>query len=158
MTVRADHDLSPQMRERYGVDRNPWPARLVGLAVAVVFGGLLAYAVFNVLNDRVESRLLLWEQPQPDLVDITFEVRRPNDLTVVCALRAQDADRVDLGYATTSVPAGATVSRHTYPLRVLGPALYVEVLGCAENEPELRVPEPAFPPGVLAPQQPWTAP
>lgn len=158
MAVLADHELSPQMRERYGLDRNPWPARLVSLAVTVVFGGLLVYAVVNVLGDRVESRLLLWQQPQADLVDITFEVRRPNDLAVVCALRAQDTDRVDLGYATTAVPAGATISRHSYPLRVLGPALYVEVLGCAQNEQELRVPPPAFPPGVVPPQQPWTAP
>lgn len=157
MAVRAAEQMTPAMRERYGLDRNPWPLRIVaGLAVAG-YAAILVFFATLITDQPIATSLLVWQQPQPqpDRLDITFDVNKPEGLSVTCALRAQDANRVDVGYATTELDAAPGYVQSTYSMRVLAPAQYVEVLGCGPQP--LRVPPPAFPPGIAAPEQPWTA-
>ena len=149
-------ELSPQMRQRYGYDRNPWPARLVAIALVLGYGAIVGWVAFNVSKDPIDVRVLVWSQPLPERVDLTFEVQRPADLAVTCALRAQDDDRTDLGYAQADIPAGRATVRTTYLLHTLGPAKYVEVLACVDAAQPERLPQPNFPPGVVPPTQPWT--
>jgi hypothetical protein len=144
------------MRSRYGLDRNPWPVRIGAAAVVVVFLGLLAGVAVLATGTPVSSRLLLWQQQGPDRVDVTFEVRRPATVAVTCVIRAQDSDRVDVGYASTELPPGAEYEQETFRLRVLAPASVVEVLGCGPAGEPLRVQPAAFPPGVVPPAQPWS--
>ena len=158
MASPGAEQLSRQMRERYGFDRNPWPARALALTLVLGYAAIVGWVVLNVAKDPIETRVLVWSQPLPDRVDVAFEVRRPADLAVTCALRAQDDDRTDLGYAQVDVPAGEATVRQTYPLRVLGPAKYVEVLACVDAAKPERLPQPGFPPSVVPPTQPWTQP
>ena len=156
MAQQGRQEYSPQMRQRYGLDRNPWPARIIVGAVIVAFAAVLVLFAVRLTSQPIEARLLVWQQPQPDRLDITFEMNRPEGLAVACVLRAQDADRVDVGYATVSVPGGPGYVQQTYSMRVIAPAGTVEILGCGEAGEQLRVPPPAFPPGVVPPEQPWS--
>jgi len=156
MAADAGGPLSPAMRQRYGMDRNRWPARAAAALALLVYVAALGYIALQVTDRPIEARLLVWQQPQPDRVDITFEVRKPEGLAVTCVLRAQDGDRVDLGYAQTDLAAAPGYVQQTYRMRVIGPAGGIEILGCGPQGEPQRVPPPAFPPGVVPPDQPWT--
>jgi len=156
MGSSAAGELSPAMRERYGLDRSPWPGRLLAIAVITGFVAAMVYVGVQLARTPIEAQLLVWQQPSPDRIDITFEVRRPASLDVRCVLRAQDADRVDVGYAEALVPAGSNYVQQTYQMRVIAPVGVVEILGCGDAGQPQRVPPPAFPPGVVPPEQPWS--
>jgi hypothetical protein len=103
------------------------------------------------------TRLLSWKAMGSDHVTITFQAEPDATLPVTCILRAQDSNRIDLGYATITIPptADQDMVLRTYNLRTLAPAYTAELLGCeAGGTP--RVPGPQFPPGVVPPAQPWT--
>ena len=149
-------DLSPRMRERYGLDRrNPWPV-VLGVAFAVTFTAALAFVAYNVLSPGLQPKLLAWNVVGADRVDVTFEVRRSASADVYCVIRAQDETRADLGYAVVPLPRGTTYVQETYPLHTLAPAFVVELLACSAGGPPQRVPPPQFPPGVVPPEQPWS--
>lgn len=156
MSSTSTLQLSEQMQERYGSQRVPWTVRIL---VAIAVAGYLAAAVWafsQMAGDPVRAKLLTWTQPQADLVEVTFEVERRGGVAVDCILRAQDIQRVDIGYAEMTVPAGPDYLQQRYPLRVLGPAAVVEVLACVPEGETPRVPTRQFPPGVVPPEQPWT--
>lgn len=144
------------MRERYGVNRRSWGTVLLVGVVVVAFFLALAFIVFAFSTDRVQSRLLAWEIVSDDRVDITFEVRPPDDRDVVCVLRAQDSTRADVGYARAVIPGGTAYVNLTYSLRTLIPAYTAELLECGFAD-SLDVVPTQFPPGVVPPEQPWQA-
>lgn len=152
--------LSPAMRERYGLDRRPVGRSFAVGVLVVVFIGILVWVGFALTRSTVQSRLVAWDDLAADRVDITFEVLRDPTDEVTCVLRSQDRRHIDVGYATVVVPAdpgGAEIVQPTYSLRTLAPAYTAELLGC-EVTGELHVVGPQFPPGVVPPVQPWTAP
>jgi len=157
MQTRATDQVSPAMRQRYGLDRNPWPARILCGFLVLGYGAVLVLVAGRTTEQQVDARMLVWQQPLPDRVDVTFAVNRPPELALTCVLRAQDADRIDVGYAEVDLPSGAANLQQTYPLRVLGPTSIVELLACGPSGEPMRVPPPAFPPGVAIPEQPWSA-
>ncbi len=148
--------LSPQMQARYGMDRRPIGTWIAAAVLVVAFVGALAFVAIGVTGNPIEFRLVAWSVAGPDRVDVTFSVNRPADAPVTCVLRAQDDNRIDLGYAVTEIPAGGTDELITYPMRTLAPAFTVELLGCSVDGLPGVVP-PQFPPGVVPPEQPWTA-
>lgn len=144
------------MRARYGLGRRNWTTLALIVVAVVAFGIALIFLVFSLSSDRVQSRLLAWEIVSDDRVDITFEVRPPDDRQVSCVLRAQDVTRADVGYATVLIPTGTSYFIDTYPMRTLIPAYTAELLGCGFAD-SLNVVPPQFPPGVVPPDQPWQA-
>jgi hypothetical protein len=148
--------LSPEMRARYGMDRRPIGTWIAATVLIVAFVGALAFVAVGVTGNPIEFRLVSWKVIGPDRVDVTFSVSRPADSTVTCIIRAQDENRIDLGYAVTEIPAGTTGELITYPLRTLAPAFAVELLGCSVDGPPGVAP-PQFPPSVVPPGQPWSA-
>ena len=153
----APSDLSPDMRQRYGLDRPsraPWIAS--GILVAA-FVGAMAFVGFQVLSPSVGYSLLAWNVVAEDRVDVTFEVERSAEADVYCVLRAQDSGHADVGYAVVPLARGTTYVQETYPLRTLAPAYVVEVLACEAGAPPQRVLPPQFPAGVVPPEQPWTS-
>ncbi len=148
--------LSPEMRARYGLDRRPLGTWIASAAAIVVFVGALVFVWLNVRGNPIEFRLVAWEVQAPDHVEVTISIDRPADTEVTCVIRAQDANRIDLGYATVAIPPGSPDVLLDYSLRTLAPAFTVELLGCSvEGVP--GVPPPQFPPGVVPPEQPWAA-
>lgn len=159
--VRAKYPPSPQqmsleMRRRYGLAASPWPRRVGVGVVLCLYAAVVCWVAVSLSDRPVTSRLLLWSQPAADRVDVTFEVRRPPGTEVECLVRAQDNERIDVGYARVILPAGTEYAQQTYRLRVLGPAMVAEVLDCQPVGEVLRAPGPQFPPGVAPPEQPWS--
>ena len=142
------------MQERYGLNRSPIGRRIGVFALAVTFAGVLVFVFFGVTSNPVDSRLVAWDDVAPDRVNITISVKRPADAEVTCVLRAQDANRIDLGYATVVLPPGEAELFVDYSLRTIAPAYTAELLGCAIDGPP-AVPPPQFPPGVVPPAQPY---
>ena len=142
------------MRERYGLDRSPVGRRIAVLVLAVAFAGVLVFVFFGVTSNPVDARLVAWDDVAPDRVDITVSVKRPADAEVTCVLRAQDSNRIDLGYATVVLPPGDAELLVDYSMRTIAPAFTAELLGCAVDGPPGVAP-PQFPPGVVPPAQPY---
>jgi hypothetical protein len=101
----------------------------------------------------VSSRLLAFKVINDHKVNISVEVSRPKSTTTYCVLRAQNANRVDVGYSTVTVVAGQTTVAFDYTLNTESQAVLAEVLNCSATLP-MRVPPPNFPPGVKIPSQP----
>lgn len=145
--------LSPEMARRYGLDRTPIVARLVSIVVIAAFAGVLGWIGLS-MTTAVKTRVLTWDDSARDHVTVDVEVQREGTAPLECALRAQDRTHIDTGYAIVDVPAGSDTVQWSYALRTIAPAFTVEVLGCAPPG-ELRVAPPQFPPGVVAPSQPY---
>lgn len=146
------------MQERYGLDRRP-VGRWVAITVVIVaFIAVLALVTVRISDGAVQTRLITWGIVGPDRVDITYQVQPDPDASIECVLRAQDVNRIDVGYARVTIPPrpADNVAISTFSLRTLAPAYTVELLGCAVGGTP-RVPPPQFPPGVVPPEQPFTA-
>ena len=142
------------MQHRYGLDRRP-VGRWIAVALLVLaFAIALAVVARALTKAPVDGTLVTWQAVAPDRVDARIQVRRAQDVPVTCVLRAQDFNRVDVGYATIEVPVGGTQVELPYSLRTLAPATITELLGCSEDGTP-RVTPPQFPPGVVAPAQPY---
>ena len=122
----------------------------------LIFASAIMFVTFSLAQKEIQFRLLAWDANSPEKVDINFEVRKPADLAVTCVLRAQDKNRIDVGYAEVNVSAGSDYNQLTYPLRTLAPAYTAEVLTCVQQGEPTRVPGPQFPAGVAPPEQPWS--
>ena len=150
--------LPPDLQARYGIGRRSWLPLLAGVIGAAAFVAALAFVTFNLVSPKVTYTLLAWNDISADRVDVTFDMRRAEDWDVYCVIRAQDESRIDVGYAVVGIPRGTSYEQITYPLRTLAPAFVVEVLACEAGQPPTRVVPPQFPPGVVPPEQPWSAP
>lgn len=148
--------LSPEMQARYGMDRRPVGTWILVGVLLIAFVAILAFVTTRITSNPIEFRLVSWEVVSSDRVDVVFSVSKPEDATVTCVVRAQDSNRIDLGYATVVIEPGSAGELVTYPLRTLAPAFTVELLGCSVDGPPGVAP-PQFPPGVVLPEQPWTA-
>ena len=143
------------MQERYGLNQRP-VGRWIGVTiVTILFVAALAYVFVGLTRNSIDSRLVTWDDVAADRVNITFQVRRQATDEVQCVLRAQDEKRNDVGYATVVVPAGQAELVVDYSLRTLAPAYTAELLGCAVGAPP-NVTLPAFPAGVVPPDQPYS--
>ena len=145
-------NLPAHIQLRYGVRRRRVVPVLIGILIAGVVSGSLAYATFRQQNPSVSAQLLTFEIASPTQVNVTWELARGPELPTYCVVRAQDSSRTDVGYVTVTVPGGTEYEQITYPLTTNGQAVLAEVLGCA-NSKNLRVPPANFPPGVKIPEQ-----
>lgn len=147
-----NENLPEHIQLRYGVRRRRVVSVLVGILIAGVVSGSLAYATFRQQNPSVSAQLIAFDVVSPTQVNVTWELARGPELTTYCVVRAQDISRTDVGYATVTVAGGSDYEQVTYPLTTNGQAVLAEVLGCS-NSQNMRVPPANFPPGVKIPDQ-----
>ena len=147
-----DSNLPEHIQLRYGVKRRRVIPVLIGVLIAGVVSGSLAYGAFHQQNPSVSEQLLTFEVVSPTQVNVTWELARGPELATYCVLRAQDISRTDVGYATVMIAGGSEYEQITYPLTTNGQAVLAEVLGCS-NSANMRVPPANFPPGVKIPEQ-----
>jgi hypothetical protein len=139
------------MRARYGLDQRDWPTlAMIGILVAA-FLTIIGWIALTSGSSTVQHRLLSWEIISPTQVNISYEVRPPDNRPIYCVLRAQDVTRTDVGYQIIEIPSGSDYVRQTTTLDTLIAAYTVEILGCAIDEPPTVI-GPQFPPGVLPPE------
>ncbi len=148
--------LSPQMQERYGVNKRSGARNTLIAVIVSLFVGILVFVTITLSQNTIRFKLLTWNDVSADRVDITFEVGKPTDLAVVCVVRAQDRNRIDVGYALVTIPAETGYDQITYRLRTLAPAFTAELLTCVAEGEATRVPGPQFPAGIAPPEQPWS--
>lgn len=147
--------LSPEMQARYGMDHRSWGTWILAGVLIVAFAAAFVFVSANVTAAPIEVDTIGWDESAPDHVDVDFAVTRPGGREVECAIRAQDATHIDVGYAVMTIPAGPERVHETYPLAIIAKSANAEVLGCA-TPGELHVTGPQFPPGVVPPAQPYT--
>ena len=145
-------NLPDHIQLRYGVRRRRVVPVLIGVLIAGIVSGSLAYATYRQQNPSISAQLLTFEVVSPTQVNVTWELARGPELTTYCVVRAQDISRSDVGYATVTIAGGSDYEQITYPLTTNGQAVLAEVLGCA-NSQNMRVPPANFPPGVKIPDQ-----
>lgn len=145
-------NLPAHIQLRYGVRRRRVVPVLIGILIAGIVSGSLAYATFRQQNPSVSAQLLTFEIVSPTKVNVTWELARGPELTTYCVVRAQDISRTDVGYATVTVAGGSDYEQITYSLTTNGQAVLAEVLGCS-NSKNFRAPPANFPPGVKIPEQ-----
>jgi len=145
-------ELSPQMRERYGVKpTSRWT--IIGIAaLTVAFTGLIGAITWKLAQPSAQTQLIRFTVVSDNLVNVTFDLQRDGSVTTMCALRARDVHHVDVGYAKVDITPGRAALSVTYPLATLAKATSAEVLGCSDNSAP-RVDAPAFAPGTVNPPQ-----
>lgn len=142
------------IQQRYGYKKPTLIPRLISV---VLIGVTVAGATFIFLKSKdknVDAQLKSFVVNSDTSVLVNWEIARPANTTVYCVIRAQNDQRVDVGYATVTVekPGNLTKVNFSYALTTESKAVLAEVLGCGLT-PKLRVPSANFPPGVQIPQQ-----
>ena len=142
------------IQQRYGYKKPTLIPRIVSV---VLIGITVAGATFFFLkskNTNVDAQLSSYVVNSDTSVLVNWEIARPANTTVYCAIRAQNDQRIDVGYATVTVdkPGNRTKVNFSYALHTESKAVLAEVLGCGLT-PHLHVPAANFPPGVQIPQQ-----
>ena len=143
------------MQERYGFNQRSHLRTTVIAIVTVIFAIGVGFATFSMSQKSIQYKLLTWSVVSPERVDLVFEVRRIGSDPLDCVVRAQDSQRIDVGYYVIAVPSGNDLEEVNLSLRTLSPAFVVEVLTCVQSGDPTRVPGPQFPAGVAPPPQPW---
>lgn len=154
MSTTPLRELPPRLQDRYGYRRTPrW---LIAIGVVAVIGlvGFGSWTALRIGNPPVQSKLLAWDADATDFTTITYEVRRPVDVSVQCVLRVQDQLHQDLGYAVVDIPAGTTYVQNTYSVATRAKGYAAELLGCSSDGIE-NIAVADFPPGTSNPPQPW---
>lgn len=152
-------DTANLLAARYGLQRprRRWPLLISVSVSATSLVGILIWAALSSVNPVIDGRLQAFEVLSDTAVRTSFLVRTDTDMTEpgTCVVRAQDRQRIDVGYALVSV--ASTEGRDVvidYTLTTRKPAHIVELLGCGTGDGiPAGVPGPQFPPGVRAPDQ-----
>lgn len=152
-------DTATMLAARYGLHRpqRRWPLLISVTVSAISLVGVLIWAALSSVNPAIDGRLQSFEVLSDTAVRTSFLVRTGADLSEsgICVVRAQDRQRIDVGYALVSVaPTAGRDVVVDYTLTTRKPAHVVELLGCGIGDGiPAGVPQPQFPPGVRAPDQ-----
>lgn len=150
--------INAMLNARYGLKKNRDRRTTVVVAtLATALAGYLWWAFFVGANAPVTATLLTYEITSASAVNVVFETTTRAGLSgpFTCVIRAQDAQRIDVGYALYDVRASNGAKRtNEWTLTTRKAAQFVEVLACAPGrERPAAAPAPQFPPGVKAPDQ-----
>ena len=143
-------DIPVQLHARYGI-RPPSRWRWLGWALAaLVVLPIGTYAASRyVVTQSATYSLSSWSwQARSHSATATLRTTASIDVQW-CAIRAQDFDRFDVGYAVVRVPRAAMNT--SFRLALLAEPVIIEVVDCASDPYSL--PGPQFRPGLQAPVQ-----
>ena len=87
--------LSPEMAQRYGLDRTPWGSAIIVTSVISAFALVLGWIGFS-LSSGIKTRVLTWDDSAINHVTIEFEVQRDGD-TVLASVRFSGLLREEAG-------------------------------------------------------------
>lgn len=143
-------DIPVQLHARYGLrppSRWHWLGWALAAAVVLPIG---TYAASRyVVTQSATYNLSSWSwQAQSRSAIVTLRTTASTDVQW-CAIRAQDFDRFDVGYAVVRVPPAAMST--SFRLSLLAEPVIIEVVECASDPYSL--PGPQFRPGLQPPAQ-----
>lgn len=141
------------IKRRYGVRTG---GARPGLAAAVVLGLLAApfatRAAWKASSEQGVLQMPAFRTLDAGRIDVDLSyASKPGVFT--CAVRAQDGERVDVGFAYLVLRPGQSRT-WTYPMRTRAAAVTASVIGCQPGARTDRLPAPQFAPGAKPPAQP----
>ena len=157
--VKAGHHSTwpEHIRARYGVsDRPRWVLPVlvvVGIGAAVAATAMVAQLASPPIAAGITNYVTLAD----DHMLIEFQVQRRDPTPATCVLRARARDSFDVGYAVVELPTAEGRTSHSFDMRTAYRPFVGELLGCSIDRPP-DVSGSQFRPGVVPPEQPWTAP
>ena len=152
MTVMSDpKSWPPHIQQRYGVGTNV-RTRVIRVIVPGIIVAFIAFVFIMASRPKTTFELTAFAIGSDNEVSVQWQVSRPDNTESYCIVRAQDALRHDVGYATVHIPAGESVVATQYALRTESRAITAEVLACGPQS-EVAAPAPNFAPGVAIPSQ-----
>lgn len=141
------------IRQRYGITSRRSRTPLVIVGVVILFmSPLLARYAWRSGTEQGVLTMTRYEVESPTSVLLEFSYPG-RERGFICAVRAQDTERADVGYAYIPLPAGPQ-RLWEYRLTTVGRAALASVLACQPGAVPTRLPAPQFPPGVKPPAQP----
>ena len=147
----------PHIRERYGVtDRPRWAPIALG-ALGLGFLAVVTFLGLRLSNPAIDAGVLSYVTVSDERMTIEYEVQRRDTSPATCVLRARARDGFDVGYIVVELPPAQGRTTHTLEMRTAYRALVGELVGCGLTGPPPGIPGAQFRPGVVAPEQPWTA-
>ena len=152
-------EIPEHLHERYGVKKRTPMRKLLTIFGYGVLVAALAFIFLTQRPEKVSTQLVGFSVNSDTSVTVRWEIYRGQLETAFCAVRAQNDQRIDVGYAIVEVSGGPSLATMTYDLTTESRAVLAEVLGCGPTA-DLQVPPPDFPPGIKAPaqQSPGVAP
>lgn len=150
--MNSQSDWPLHIQQRYGLTKRKKLPVLIALLIALVVGTGLGLAEFRKSHPSIHWELRAFQIESDTKVGVVWEVLRSENEPTYCVLRAQDINRMDVGYATVFIEPGEAFVVEEYSLATESAPVLAEVLGCS-NKPEMRVPPANFPPGVKIPAQ-----
>ena len=80
-------ELSPAMRERYGIQpTSPWTIAAIAV-LTVAFLGLIGAITWQLAKPSVQTQLVRFTVDSDNVVNVTFDLQRDGSATTTCALR-----------------------------------------------------------------------
>ena len=142
------------IQDRYPKQGKPWFLYVVGFIFIFIIGSFVAVGINRVINPPIHDKLLAWKIKDKNNVEVTFEVRRNENLNVWCLIRAQNENMADVGYAILEIPQdGSNYRQLKYNLKTYEEAFSVEVINCDDEKESTLFKAPQFIPGVEIPKQ-----
>ena len=145
-------NLTAALTARYGTVSGPRRARIIAAVGSALTVAVVTFAYLVSTSPSVRFALTAFDVIDDTSVSVTWSVTRAPDATSYCVVRAQDANRQDVGYATVEVAGGPAQVQMTYHLATESRAVLAEVLACSDRA-AMRAPAPNFAPGVKIPDQ-----
>lgn len=151
------HSWSPRIRARYAVgDSRARRIAAIAGAIALLLAPVAVWSLWQAGRHDVAAVLGPYTLSNSTArVEFTYQSRGDATSFVTCAIRAQDARRIDVGFAYLRLRGTAGKQRTvSYTLTTTSPSVAAELLGCQSGDGTERLPTAQFPPGVKPPAQP----
>lgn len=108
----------------------------LGIAFTVLFTAVASWRVLSVADEQVSADATAWRVLDERTLELTFDVHKPPQLTVVCTLQAQDLKKNVVGSAQVEIPpASARSTNHTVQIRTTTLAFAGIVHDCVRRSP-----------------------
>ncbi|MEP7762991.1 DUF4307 domain-containing protein [Sanguibacter sp. 25GB23B1] len=121
-------------QDRYGTTRrptNPVVLRVLLAGVAVAVLALVAWMAFAQEGNDVRGRDVGYSVTSPEVVEITFDVAKPKDATVVCTLEALNSSYAQVGTREVTIgPSTLAEARFTTEIATSEEAVTAVVESC----------------------------
>ena len=110
---------------------SPGVLRLVVGVVAVVVLAAVAWMAFGQQGNDVRGRDVGYSVKSPEVVEITFDVAKPRDATVVCTLEALNSSYAQVGSREVTIgPSEVGEARFTTEIATSEEAVTAVVESC----------------------------
>ena len=150
--MRPNSELPLHIQQRYGYTKRQKFPVVIATVLALIVGSGLGLAEYRKAHPSLDWELRSFNIESDTKTQIVWEIARQKGEATYCVLRAQDIQRMDVGYATVYIAPGEALTVMQYELATESLPVLAEVLGCS-TKPEMRVPPANFPPGVKIPAQ-----